>query len=96
MTIFQEHIEPRVHLGEDDVTVGPFRTLHLAPDDWLIHDTRHPDNDARHLVACLRRRDSGRIEALWLCGADLPADHADIRAAVECVAAWSAHRSDPV
>ena len=49
--------------GDETLTLVPVGT-----DDWLVHDTRFPLNDARRLLACARRRSPHEIDVIWLQG----------------------------
>jgi hypothetical protein len=55
----------------------------VGTEDWLIHDTRFPDNDARRLVACVRERGSDHVDVIWLRGKGLPSRFARVQDAME-------------
>lgn len=64
--------------------------VQIGTEDWLIHDTAYPENDARRLVACVRERGLDHVDVIWLQGTGLPTRFARVAdaqdAAVRAVA----------
>ena len=48
------------------------RLVRIGDEDWLIHDLSYPENDARHLVACVRERALDHVDVIWLQGREQP------------------------
>lgn len=68
---------------------APGDRLVLVPvgsEDWLIHDTSFPDNDARRLVACVRERGLDHVDVIWLQGRGLPVHFARVSDALDAAA----------
>lgn len=42
----------------------------ITPTEWVINDHRYPENDPRHLVACVYEYAETEVEVVWL--RDLP------------------------
>lgn len=42
----------------------------ITPSEWVINDRRYPENDPRHLVACVYEYAETEVEVVWL--RDLP------------------------
>ncbi|QEW02245.1 hypothetical protein [Microbacterium lushaniae] len=67
--------------------------VRIGAEDWLIHDTRYPENDARRLVACVRERGLDHIDVLWLQGEGLPSRFPRIQDALDTAARAVSTRS---
>lgn len=49
----------------------PLFVLHrITPSEWVINDLRYPQNDPRHVVACVYELADTEVEVTWL--RDLP------------------------
>lgn len=49
----------------------PRFVLHrITPSEWVINDLRYPQNDPRHVVACVYELADTEVEVTWL--RDLP------------------------
>ena len=49
----------------------PRFVLHrITPSEWVINDLRYPQNDPRHVVACVYELADTEVEGTWL--RDLP------------------------
>jgi hypothetical protein len=57
--------------GDNTSTGERFTLVRIGDEDWLIHDTTFPENDARHLVACVRERGLDHVDVIWLQGTGL-------------------------
>lgn len=82
MTIADNLVAP----GDNDASTPPGDRLILVPigtEDWLIHDTAYPENDARRLVACVRERGVDHVDVIWLQGKGLPARFTRVQDALE-------------
>ncbi|WP_431791310.1 hypothetical protein [Microbacterium paraoxydans] len=42
----------------------------ITPSEWVINDVRYPQNDPRHVVACVYELADTEVEVTWL--RDLP------------------------
>ncbi len=62
------------------------RMIRIGKEDWLIHDMSFPENDARHLVACVRERGLDHVDVIWLQGRGLPAHFARVKDALDAAA----------
>lgn len=82
MTIADNLVAP----GDNSASTPPGDRLVLVPigtEDWLIHDTAYPDNDARRLVACVRERGADHVDVIWLQGKGLPTRFARVQDALD-------------
>ncbi|MFJ6653933.1 hypothetical protein ACIQLJ_14170 [Microbacterium sp. NPDC091313] len=57
--------------GDNTAAGERFTLARIGDEDWLIHDTTYPENDARHLVACVRERGLDHVDVIWLQGKGL-------------------------
>ncbi|MCK6068006.1 MULTISPECIES: hypothetical protein [Microbacterium] len=78
MTIADNCSAPAHGASEGRVVLVP-----IGAEDWLIHDTHYPENDARRLVACVRERGLDHIDVLWLQGKGLPSRFPRIQDALD-------------
>ncbi|WP_125131252.1 hypothetical protein [Microbacterium sp. 10M-3C3] len=79
MTI-AEHVVAPGDTPEDSRSTSPrrFTMIRIGDEDWLIHDTAYPENDARHLVACVRARGLDHVDVIWLQGRGLARRYARV------------------
>jgi hypothetical protein len=72
----------------------------VGAEDWLIHDSRFPHDDARRLVACVRDRSGDHVDVIWLQHRDLPTRfvslHDVVAAATAAVSASGTVRQAPL
>ncbi|MGP3535677.1 hypothetical protein ACTU3I_12845 [Microbacterium sp. RD1] len=81
MTIADNLVAPG---DNDSASTGErLRMLQIGEEDWLIHDHAFPENDARHLVACVRARGLDHVDVIWLQGRGLPPRFPRVQDALE-------------
>lgn len=74
MTIADHLVAP----GDNAAAGERFTLVRIGDEDWLIHDTSFPENDARHLVACVRERGLDHVDVIWLQGRGLKTRYARV------------------
>jgi hypothetical protein len=79
MTIADHLVAPDDHAAAGE----RFTLVRIGDEDWLIHDTSFPENDARHLVACVRERGLDHVDVIWLQGTGLPTRFAHVADVLE-------------
>lgn len=86
MTIADNLMAPGDNDASTSAAADRLVLVPIGSEDWLIHDTSFPDNDARHLVACVRERGLDHVDVIWLRGRGLPARFARVSDALDAAA----------
>ncbi|MFJ4225732.1 hypothetical protein [Microbacterium sp. NPDC089695] len=58
----------------------------ITPTEWVINDRRYPENDPRHLVACVYEYAETEVEVVWLRDLPLAIHYSDAYQVLEDVA----------
>lgn len=67
---------------------SPFATAQVSAEDWVIHDQRYAESDARRVVAAVHQGEDDLLEVVWLTYTPLPTSYMFIDDVIDDLVRW--------